>query len=184
MTLNGLFLVGALGEEPAEFFTDIFLVRDQHDDGDEREGGDFEVAQLAQEHHQGRERDGNHAAQGKGAHQRIDRQEDAGEDERNQGIVSENNAQRSGNAFAAVKMELDRPGMADDDGEHGRDGGIGAQTAFLRQGDGEHAFGDVRQQGGDEAPGPEDAADVAGADAAAAELADVLARAPTHPVIP
>ena len=63
--------------------------------------------------------------------------------------------------------------MPDDHSGHGHHGDFGRDAEFRGKPNRERAFGEVQKQDNDEARPAEDAADVARADAAGAELANV-----------
>ena len=165
------------------FIDQVFAMIDEDESGDDGNGDDF-GGLLRQVHADERE-----AADGEETWQDgfAQDQEKAGEQKQEGAdeviIIDQQSTEGGGNAFSAAEPKLCGPDMSDDDGDHCQSDETGVIGEMAGDPDCESAFGNIADEGGQEAGPTQDAPDVFRADAAAAEFAEVLVSAEPDQII-
>ena len=98
-------------------------------------------------------------------------------------VVNRQGAEQRGDAFAAAKPQLYGPDVAGGDSQHGQRGQLLIGREMARHPNRQRAFANITKGGEDETALAKIASDIFRADAAAANLADVLTGPPANKII-
>jgi hypothetical protein len=158
-----------------EFVGDIFAMREQDKSGSHGHQNNLDAILIKKEGDQGQANERKQPWQ-HGAPQQGERTEEEHTiNYRQLGIEHQQRAERGGHAFAAVKSELRGPDVTSNDRNHGKGHDAFVLGEMVRDPNGQRPFAEIANESEQKSGFAQNPANVARADAAAAEFANVLA---------